>query len=242
MRFTTAFTLPAFIYAIPFCIIFSISWAIAQHNSQNPSSLEWENLTVELMSQYSQERYDVQALKSLPKEEYVVKSETEELVDYAFNYGYLCNDEDKAMCLQKTEKEDYRTIKRLSVVAYFFLFSQRPYVYKIEFVDEKITFISPEQDAPHNLVGQNDWGKYKEIEKILIEQTIIRDGDISLIAGSMIPLDGQPDFIFKNTYVETKDNTLIHAETNTLKVDKEAPTMLKKYIEEMLEYLRKRYV
>ena len=117
MRFTTAFTLPAFIYAIPFCIIFSISWAIAQHNSQNPSSLEWENLTVELMSQYSQERYDVQALKSLPKEEYVVKSETEELVDYAFNNGYLCNDEDKAMCLQKTEKEDYRTIKRLLIFA-----------------------------------------------------------------------------------------------------------------------------
>jgi hypothetical protein len=204
--------------------------------------LDRGDVSVGEIFQYVIERHDIQAVENLSKENNVVESELKELVNYAFNNGHLCNDEDKAMCLQKTEKEDYRTIKRLSVVAYFFLFAQRPYVYKIEFVDEKITFIFPEQDVPHNLVGQNDWGKYKEIEKVLLEQTIIRDGDISLITGSMIPLDGQPDFIFKNTYVETKDNTLIHAETNTLKVDKEAPTMLKKYIEEMLEYLRKRYV
>jgi len=119
MRLTISFPLRAFIYAIPFCIMFPISWAIAQHNSQNPGSLEWENLTVELMSQYSQERYDVQALKSLPKEEYVVKSETEELVDYAFNNGYLCNDEDKAMCYTEDGERRLRVYKAIKCCGLF---------------------------------------------------------------------------------------------------------------------------
>jgi hypothetical protein len=235
---TIRLALSTLLFIISFCLFFLFGLDISCRSGR----LDRGDVSVGEIFQYVIERHDIQAVENLSKENNVVESELKELVNYAFNNGHLCNDEDKAMCLQKTEKEDYRTIKRLSVVAYFFLFAQRPYVYKIEFVDEKITFIFPEQDVPHNLVGQNDWGKYKEIEKVLLEQTIIRDGDISLITGSMIPLDGQPDFIFKNTYVETKDNTLIHAETNTLKVDKEAPTMLKKYIEEMLEYLRKRYV
>jgi hypothetical protein len=235
---TIRLALSTLLFIISFCLFFLFGLDISCRSGR----LDRGDVSVGEIFQYVIERHDIQAVENLSKENNVVESELKELVNYAFNNGHLCNDEDKAMCLQKTEKEDYRTIKRLSVVAYFFLFAQRPYVYKIEFVDEKITFIFPEQDVPHNLVGQNDWGKYKEIEKVLLEQTIIHDGDISLITGSMIPLDGQPDFIFKNTYVETKDNTLIHAETNTLKVDKEAPTMLKKYIEEMLEYLRKRYV
>lgn len=241
MSLIIPFPLRAFIYAIFFSIIFSISWAIAQHNSQNPSSLEWENLTVELMPEYSQERYDVQALKNLPKKEYVVKSVLDELVDYTFKKGYLCNDEDKAMCMQKTDKLGDKTIKRLSVLVYFYLLGQTSYIYKVEFVDEKITLISPDQEVSHNLVSQKDMDKYAKIEKFLIKQTIIRDGEISLTTGLRIPLDGQPDFIFENTYIKTKYHTVIHAENNTSKVNEDARKMFKSYIEEMLEYVRNGY-
>ena len=241
MRFTTAFILPAFIYMISLCLIFSFSWAIAQHNTQNSSSLECENLTVELMPQYRQGRYDVQGLESLAKEDYVVKSETEELVDYAFKKGYLCNDEDKAMCIQKTERLNDKTVKRLTVVAYFFPLAKKNYIYKIEFVDEKRTLIPSDQDVGHNLVSQKDWGKYNNIEKFLIKQKIIRDGETRLNTGQRIPLDGQPDLIFEDTYVQTKDHTLIHVENKTSKVEKDAPKILRSYTKEMLEYVRNGY-
>ena len=241
MRFTTAFILPAFIYMISLCLIFSFSWAIAQHNTQNSSSLECENLTVELMPQYRQGRYDVQGLESLAKEDYVVKSETEELVDYAFKKGYLCNDEDKAMCIQKTERLNDKTVKRLTVVVYFFPLGQKNYIYKIEFVDEKRTLIPSDQDVGHNLVSQKDWGKYKNIEKFLIKQKIIRDGETRLNTGQRIPLDGQPDLIFEDTYVQTKDHTLIHVENKTSKVEEDAPKILRSYTKEMLEYVRNGY-
>jgi len=238
MRFTTAFILPAFIYMISLCLIFSFSWAIAQHNTQNSSSLEWENLTVELMPQYRQGRYDVQGLESSVKEDYVVKSETEELVDYAFKKGYLCNDEDKSMCIQKNEIFDDNTTKRLTFVAYFFRLGQKDFIYKIEFVDEKRTLIPPDQDVGHNLVSQKDWEKYKNLEKFLIKQKIMRAGETSLNTGQRLPLDGQPDLIFEDTYVETKDFTLIHAENKNSKVDENAPKMFKSYTQEMLEYVR----
>jgi hypothetical protein len=238
MRFTTASTLPAFIYVISLCSIFSFSWAIAQHNTQNSDSLKWENLTVEFMSQYRQGSHDVQGLESLPKEDYVVKSETEELVDYVFKKGCLCNDEDKAMCIQKTERSNDKTVRRLTVVAYFFPLGQKNYIYKIEFVDEKRTLIPSVQDVGHNLVNQEDWGKYKNVEKFLIKQKIIRDGETSLNTGQRIPLDGQPDLIFEDTYVQTKDHTLIHVENKTSKVEEDAPGVLKSYTKEMLEYVR----
>lgn len=241
MRLIIRLTLAIFLFVIPLCLFFLFSWGAPQDKKQSSNRLEWENLTVAIMSQYTREHNVVQVSENLSKEEYVVKSDLEELVDYAFKKGYLCNDEDKAMCIQKTEKLDDKTVKRLSVVTYFFLLGQKNHIYKIEFVDEKRTLISPDQDVFHNLVSQKDWEKYKKIEKFLVKQTIIRDGETILIAEPTIPLDGQPDFIFENTYVKTKDHILIHAEHNTSKADEYAAKMHKSYIKEMLEYMRNGY-
>ena len=142
------------------------------------------------------------------------------------------------MCIQKTERLDDKTAQRLTVVAYFFPLGQRNYIYKIEIVDEKRTLIPPDQDVGHNLVSQKDWRKFKNLEKFLIKQKIIRDGETSLNTGRRIPLDGQPDFIFEDTYVKTKDHTLIHAENKKSKVDEDALKILKSYIKEMLEYVK----
>jgi len=241
VRLAIRFALTAFFYVIPQFLIVSFNWAIPPDKNQDQRSLEWENLTAELMSEYRQGRYDVQGLESLPKEDYLVKSETEELVDYAFKKGYLCNDEDKAMCIQKTERLNDKTVKRLTVVAYFFPLAKKNYIYKIEFVDEKRTLIPSDQDVGHNLVSQKDWGKYNNIEKFLIKQKIIRDGETRLNTGQRIPLDGQPDLIFEDTYVQTKDHTLIHVENKTSKVEEDAPKILRSYTKEMLEYVRNGY-
>ena len=241
MILTIRLTLPALIYIILLCLIFSFSWATPQYKNQNSSNLKWENLNEKFMPQYSQGRYDVQAIENLPKGEYVIKSKTEELVGYAFKKGYLCNDEDKSMCIQKNEIFDDNTTKRLTFVAYFFRLGQKDFIYKIEFVDEKRTLIPSDQDVGHNLVNQKDWRKYKNIEKFLIKQKIIRDGETSLNTGQRIPLDGQPDLIFEDTYVQTKDHTLIHVENKTSKVEEDAPKILRSYTKEMLEYVRNGY-
>jgi len=145
------------------------------------------------------------------------------------------------MCIQKTERLNDKTVKRLTVVAYFFPLAKKNYIYKIEFVDEKRTLIPSDQDVGHNLVNQKDWRKYKNIEKFLIKQKIIRDGETRLNTGQRIPLDGQPDLIFEDTYVQTKDHTLIHVENKTSKVEEDAPRILKSYTKEMLEYVRNGY-
>jgi hypothetical protein len=232
------FTLRAVMYFIMLLLMASFGWTTSQDKSQNRDRLQWENLTRKVICQYNKGHYCIQALEKPSKDEYVAKTDIEELVGYAFTSGYLCNDEDRAMCIQKITALDVNTTKKLTAVVYYFGLAQRTYVYKIEVVDEIRTFIGQNIDVDHNLVSQKDWLKYKNIEKLLIKQKIIRDGDTSLNTGQRIPLDGQPDFIFEDTYIKTKNHTLIHAENKTDKIDLNAPKILKNYIEELLEHAR----
>ena len=238
MQLNIKFPFRAFLCAIPFCIILSIHCDISQHNSQNLGHFVWENLTAGVTFIYHHRSYDNQESDCIPSKGYVFDLKLEELLDNVFIKGYLCNDEDKAMCMQKIEKLDDNSEQRLTVVAYFFPIKKINYIYKIEFVDEKRTFIGKDSAVDHNLVSQKDWFKYKDIEKFLIKQKIIRDGDTSINTGQRIPLDGQPDFIFEDTYIKTKDHTLIHVESKKEIIDLNAAKILKSYIEEMLEYVR----
>jgi hypothetical protein len=238
VRLAIRFALTAFFYVIPMFLIVSFSWAIPPDKNQDQRSLKWENLAADVMPVYNHRNYDNQDLESIFKKAFDVESKAEELVGYVFKRGYLCNDEDKAMCIQKTERLDDNTEKRLTFVVYFFPIGKRNYIYKIEFVDEKRILIPQDQDAGHNLVSIKDWEKYKILEKLLIKQTIIRDGETSLNTGQRIPLDGQPDFIFEDTYVKTKDHTLIHAINKNIKIDEDAPKLFENYFKKMLEYMK----
>lgn len=231
-------TLSAVVYSIMLFLIASFGWTTSQDKIQNPTRLQWENLSGEVMYQDKKGHYGTQASEKSSKGEYVAKTDIEELVGYAFTIGYLCNDEERAMCIQKTAALDVNITKKLTAVVYYFAFARSTYIYKIEIVDEKRTFIGEDIDVDHNLISQKDYLKYKNIEKLLIIQKIIRDGDTSLNTGQKIPLDGQPDSILEDTYIKTKDHTLIHAENKTDKIDLNAPKVFKKYIEELLEYVR----